>query len=84
MARSLSITHSTPTSCRSLPFSYMVGMPPPPAAITTVPFSSSHWIGLSWKMRFGSGEGTTRRQLLPSGFTVQPLAFASAFASASS
>ena len=35
-------------------------------------------------MRFGSGEGTTRRQCLPSGFTVQPLAAASALASASS
>ena len=67
-----------------MPFSYIVGMPPPPAAITTVPFSSSHWIGRSWKMRFGSGEGTTRRHLSPSGFTIQPLAAASAFASASS
>ncbi len=35
-------------------------------------------------MRFGSGEGTTRRHLSPSGFTTQPFAAASAFASASS
>lgn len=59
-------------------------MPPPPAAITVTPFSSSHSMACRWKIRFGFGEGTTRRHLSPSGFTVQPLAAASAFASASS
>ena len=39
------------------PGSYIVGMPPPPAAITIVLCSSSHLIGRSSKMRFGSGDG---------------------------
>ena len=40
---SLSTTASTPISFRSAPGSYMVGMPPPPAQITIVPRSSSHF-----------------------------------------
>jgi hypothetical protein len=40
---------------------YMTGIPPPPAQITTEPFSSSHSSGSSPKMRCGTGEGTTRR-----------------------
>ena len=59
---------STPVSLRvPSPGSYIVGMPPPPAAITIVLRSSSHLIGRSSKMRFGSGEGTTRRHSSPSG-----------------
>jgi hypothetical protein len=40
----------------------MVGMPPPPAATTTVLCASSHLMGRSSKIRFGSGDATTRRQ----------------------
>ena len=40
----------------------IVGMPPPPAQITTAPWSSSQRIGRISKMRLGRGEGTTRRQ----------------------
>ena len=42
LAWSLSITASTPTSCR--PTAYAVGMPPPPAQMTTQPCSSSQRI----------------------------------------
>ncbi len=65
------MTTSAPTSVR-VPGRYMVGMPPPPAQITSVPFSSSQRTGRSSKMRFGSGEGTTRRQRSPSGRITQP------------
>ena len=58
----------------------MTGMPPPPAQMTTAPFSSSHRIWRSSKMRRGLGEGTTRRKWLPSGLTVQPPSAASASA----
>ena len=66
--RSLSIT--IPRSTR--PGSYTVGMPPPPAAMTIVPFSSSHFIGRISNTRLGSGEATTRRHLSLSIFIVQP------------
>ena len=59
--RSLSITASIPRSTR--PGSYTVGMPPPPAAMTIVPFSSSHFIGRISNIRLGSGDATTRRHL---------------------
>ncbi|MNP24313.1 hypothetical protein D3C76_1170660 [compost metagenome] len=61
--------------------SYMVGMPPPPAQMTTVPFSSSHLIGRISKMRLGRGLATTRRNLSPSGAMAQPFSLASASAS---
>ena len=54
--RSLSITASIPRSTR--PGSYTVGMPPPPAAMTIVPFSSSHFIGRISNIRLGSGDAT--------------------------
>ena len=57
-------------------------MPPPPAAMTMVCFSSSHFIGRNSKMRFGSGEATTRRHLSPSGLMAQPFSAASRSASA--
>ena len=66
LARSLSMTTSAPTSVR-VPGSYIVGMPPPPVQITTAPCSSSQRIGRISKIRFGSGEATTRRHLSPSG-----------------
>ncbi len=47
-------------------------MPPPPAQMTIVPFSSSHLIGRCSKMRVGTGEGTTRRQRSPSSLKAQP------------
>ena len=73
LARSLSITASTPTrQRRPSTSSYLVGTPPPPAQITTVPCSSSHRIGRISKIRFGSGDGTTRRQLAPSCLNAQP------------
>lgn len=75
------MTHSTPTSLRSAPGSYIVGMPPPPAAMTTVLRSSSHLIGRISKIRFGCGEGTTRRQCSPSALNAQPFSFASRSAS---
>ncbi len=62
LARSLSITASTPTRCRSSPGAYIVGIPPPPAQMITTPWSSSQRIGRSSKIRSGRGEGTTRRQ----------------------
>ncbi len=68
----------------SAPGSYIVGMPPPPAQMTTAPWSSNQRIGRISKMRFGRGEGTTRRQWAPSGLTAQPFSAASAFAWASS
>ena len=61
------MTASTPTSWRSAPGAYIVGMPPPPAQITTTPCSSSQRIGRISKMRFGRGDGTTRRQLVAVG-----------------
>ncbi len=78
------MTASTPTSCRFAPRAYIVGMPPPPAQMITTPWSSSQRIGRSSKIRSGRGEGTTRRQCGPSGFTAQPLSAASALAVASS
>ena len=78
------MTASTPTSWRSASRAYIVGMPPPPAQMTTVPCSRSQRIGRISKIRLGRGDGTTRRQLGPSGFTSQPFSAASAFAVASS
>jgi hypothetical protein len=81
----LSITASTPLSsrpagARAAIGSYIVGMPPPPAQITTVPFSSSHLIGLISKIRLGSGDGTTRRHRSPSCLNAHPFSAASASA----
>ncbi|MNV93678.1 hypothetical protein D3C71_1883940 [compost metagenome] len=74
------MTASTPSS---LPGEvYMVGMPPPPAQITMLLFSSSHLIGRISKMRFGFGLATTRRYLSPSGAMAQPFSAASFSASA--
>ena len=78
------MTASTPTSVRSLSGSYIVGMPPPPAQITTAPCSSSQRIGRISKIRRGRGDATTAPELAPSGLTTQPFASASAAASASS
>ena len=78
------MTASTPTSWRSASRAYIVGMPPPPAQMTTAPCSSSQRIGRISKIRLGRGDGTTRRQLAPSGLTSQPFSAASAFAVASS
>ena len=75
------MTHSTPPSLCPLPREYMVGMPPPPAAITMALRSSSHLIGRSSKMRFGSGEATTRRQSLPSGLKTHDFSAESSAAS---
>src|SRR6266436_8119035 len=75
-ARSLSMTHSTPASARCFPGSYIVGMPPPPAAITMVLCSRSHLIWRNSKMRLGSGDGTTRRHLSPSGLNTHSLSAA--------
>ena len=61
------MTASTPTSRRSAPFSYIVGMPPPPAQMTTRLWSSSQPIAWISKIRFGRGEGTTRRQYVAVG-----------------
>ncbi|MNC46343.1 hypothetical protein D3C75_953580 [compost metagenome] len=72
--RSLSITASMPLSLRFS--SYMVGMPPPPAQITMLLFSSSHLIGRISKMRLGFGLATTRRYLSPSALTTQPFSLA--------
>ena len=58
------MTASTPVSVRVPSGTYMVGMPPPPAQMTIVPFSSSHLIGRISKIRLGSGEGTTRRHFV--------------------
>jgi len=71
LARSLSITASTPTRVRVPSGRYMVGMPPPPAQITIVFCSSSHLIGRISKIRLGSGEGTTLRHLFPSCLKIQ-------------
>ena len=51
---------------------YVVGMPPPPAQMTIDPASSSVRIAGVPKMRLGSGEGTTRRMLSPSGLNAHP------------
>src|SRR6201986_690585 len=77
LARSLSMTASTPTRSPGPDDGYMVGMPPPPAQMTTAPRSSSQVIGSIYRIFLGSGEGTTRRQEDPSGLNVQPLAAAS-------
>ncbi len=77
----MSITASTPLSFFPAS-SYMVGIPPPPAQMTMVPFSSSHFTGRISKIRFGRGLGTTRRNLSPSGAMLQP--FSAARRSASS
>ena len=74
------MTASIPQSFRSGP--YIVGMPPPPAQMTTVPFSRSHFTGRISKIRFGRGDGTTRRKPSPSGLKIQP--FSAAIRSASS
>ena len=67
LARSLSMTASTPDRASARrPAAYIVGMPPPPAQITTTPLSRSHRIGRISKIRFGCGDGTTRRQRSPS------------------
>ena len=54
----------------------MTGMPPPPAQMTTLSFSRSHSTGSTPKMCLGSGEGTTRRKLSPSGLNTQPFSLA--------
>ena len=59
-------------------------MPPPPAQITTQPFSSSDLIGLISKIRFGTGDGTTRRNLPPSGLNVHPFSASRRAASSAS
>ena len=41
---------------------YMTGIPPPPAATTSVPLSSSVRIAASSMISIGSGDGTTLRQ----------------------
>ena len=73
--RSLSTTASTPTSVVSADGRNIVGTPPPPAQMSTTPWSSSQRIGRISKMCCGWGEGTTRRQLSPSGLKAQPFAF---------
>ena len=72
LAKSLSMTASIPV--RNCPLSgwHMTGIPPPPVQITTAPLSSSHRIGRISKIRFGRGEGTTRRQVSPSRRNCQP------------
>ena len=66
------MTASTPTSVRGFmslgcesPSSgrYIVGMPPPPVQMTTVPASSSCVIGRISKMRRGTGEYVLLTQL---------------------
>ena len=74
------MTTSAPTSVR-VPGWYIVGMPPPPVQMTTAPRSSSQRIGRISKIRFGSGEATTRRHLSPSGLIAQPFSAASRSAS---
>ena len=84
LARSLSITASTPPSVRSWPGTHVVGIPPPPAQMTTVPCSSSQRIGRISKIRFGAGDGTTRRSRSPSRLNTQPFSAARAAAASSS
>ena len=68
-----------------MPFSYIVGMPPPPAAITSVPVATSRWMESNSTMPCGCGLGITQRQPRPaSGATVQPRRAATASASGSS
>ena len=55
----------------------MVGIPPPPAQITTQPGSSSHLMGRRSKIRRGTGEGTTLRMLSSSGLNAKPRSAAS-------
>ena len=52
-----------------------------PAQITTLPCSSSHSTGAMPKIRFGRGDGTTRRMLSPSGLNAHPFSAASCSAS---
>ena len=62
------MTASTP---RSLPSSSrMTGTPPPPAQTTTAPEFSSRRTTRVSTIRPGLGDGTTRRQYGPSGFTA--------------
>ncbi len=76
------MTASTPVRRRSSPGTNIVGIPPPPAQMTTEPWSRSQRIGPISKIRFGRGDGTTRRQYAPSAFTTQPFSAARASASA--
>jgi hypothetical protein len=82
LARSLSMTASTPDSSPAAVEERMVGMPPPPAQTTSDPRSSSHEIGSISMICCGSGEGTTRRQAAPSCRNTHALSLASASASA--
>ena len=71
-AKSLSMTASTPSrrpSGRST-----TGIPPPPAATTRKPASTSVWIASCSTIRTGCGEATSRRQPRPeSSATVPPV-----------
>ena len=71
------MTASTPIRLRSAAGRNIVGIPPPPAQITTDPLSSSQRIGRISMMRLGKGDGTTRRQESPSCLKVQDLSAAS-------
>ena len=51
------MTASTPTSWRSTPGAYIVGMPPPPAQMTTAPCSSIQRIGRISKIRLAGVTG---------------------------
>ena len=59
LARSLSITASTPVKLPSA--RRTTGMPPPPAQITITPCPTSSAITGNSRMRCGRGEATTRR-----------------------
>ena len=48
------------------------GTPPPPAQITVRPVSSNDRISSSSMIAVGSGDATTRRQLVPSSRIAQP------------
>src|ERR671912_445180 len=76
LAKSLSITASTPTRVRAPSGRNIVGTPPPPAQMTTTSLSSSQRMGRISKIRLGSGEGTTRRQRSPSGLNTHPFTLA--------
>ena len=84
LAKSLSMTASMPPRVRSWSGTHVVGIPPPPAQITTTPCSRSHRMGRISKIRFGAGDGTTRRSRSPSRLNTHPFSAASASASASS
>ena len=74
------MTASTPTRAPGPDDGSIVGMPPPPAQMTTAPRSSSQLIGWISTIRRGSGDGTTRRQADPSCRNAQPFLAASASA----